>query len=349
MDRVLVTGGCGFVGTNLIEFLLEKSKWEIKVLDNLDVGKLDYLKSVEGYSEDRVEFIEGDVRDESSVSEAVKGCDYIIHLAAQTSVVDSIEVPKKDAEINILGTINMLEEAVKRDIDRFVLSSSAAPLGEQEMPIHEEKVPQPLAPYGASKLAGEGYCSAYAGSHSLNTVSLRFSNVYGPKSWHKGSVVAKFIKQAIRGETCLIYGDGSQTRDFIYIDDLVQAIIKATSFDIQGSCFRTSTSSAYSIHSPYSMHNCTSPWGETFQIATNKEHTVNEMTNMLNKELKRQGITMQVDYGQPMPGDILRNYSDTTKAYKILDWRCKTDLQIGLAKTVDWFLDKNNNLSTDNE
>lgn len=296
-----------------------------------------------------VELLIGDITESQLTEQATYGIDCLVHLAANTGVGSSVEDPRKDMLNNVLGTLNMLEAAQNHAIKRFVFASSSAPVGEVKPPVHEELAPRPVSPYGASKLAGEGYCSAYYRTFGLKTIALRFGNVYGPGSTHKTSVVAKFIKQAIRGETCLIYGDGSQTRDFIYIDDLVQAIIKATSFDIQGSCFRTSTSSAYSIHSPYSMHNCTSPWGETFQIATNKEHTVNEMTNMLNKELKRQGITMQVDYGQPMPGDILRNYSDTTKAYKILDWRCKTDLQIGLAKTVDWFLDKNNNLSTDNE
>ncbi|MEF8832801.1 MAG: NAD-dependent epimerase/dehydratase family protein, partial [Candidatus Thermoplasmatota archaeon] len=224
MTRLLVTGGCGFVGTNLIEFILDRSDWDITVLDNLSQGKLEYLKAVDGHSEERVDFYKGDVRDLDDVKEAMENCDFVIHLAAQTSVIDSIEKPKEDADINIMGTINLLEEAVEKGIERFIVASSAAPLGEQEMPIHEEKVPQPLAPYGASKLACEGYCSAFSGSHSLTTVALRFSNVYGPKSWHKGSVVAKFIKQILEGETPIIYGDGGQTRDFIHTKDIAQAL-----------------------------------------------------------------------------------------------------------------------------
>ncbi len=315
MDRVLVTGGCGFVGTNLIEFLLEKTDWKFKVLDDLSVGKLEYLRSVDGYSEDRIEFIEGDVRDADVVETAVEGCDYVIHLAAQTSVVDSIEEPKKDAEINILGTINLLEEAVEKDIDRFVISSSAAPLGEQEMPIHEEKVPQPLAPYGASKLACEGYLSAYAGSYSLNTVALRFSNVYGPKSWHKGSVVAKFIKQILDEETPIIYGDGGQTRDFIHTEDISQALYLSCTEEFEEDF-------------------------ELFQIATGKETSINELYSLLKGELEKRGEDVpEAEHVEPREGEIYRNYADIGKAKNKLGYSPRVSLKEGIKETIDWFVE----------
>ncbi len=315
MDRVLVTGGCGFVGTNLIEFLLEKTDWKFKVLDDLSVGKLEYLRSVDDYSEDRIEFIEGDVRDADVVETAVEGCDYVIHLAAQTSVVDSIEEPKKDAEINILGTINLLEEAVEKDIDRFVISSSAAPLGEQEMPIHEEKVPQPLAPYGASKLACEGYLSAYAGSYSLNTVALRFSNVYGPKSWHKGSVVAKFIKQILDEETPIIYGDGGQTRDFIHTEDISQALYLSCTEEFEEDF-------------------------ELFQIATGKETSINELYSLLKGELEKRGEDVpEAEHVEPREGEIYRNYADIGKAKNKLGYSPRVSLKEGIKETIDWFVE----------
>lgn len=315
MKRALVTGGCGFVGTNLIEFLLSKTEWEIKVLDNLTAGKLEYLKAVEGYSKERIKFIEGDVRNESDVKKAVKDCDHIIHLAAQTSVMDSIEDPKKDAKINVLGTINLIREAVKRDIERFVLSSSAAPLGEQEMPIHEEKVPQPLAPYGASKLAGEGYCSAFAGSYSLKTVALRFSNVYGPKSWHKGSVVAKFIKQILDGKTPVIYGDGEQTRDFIHTEDIAQALYLSCEEDLENDF-------------------------ELFQVATGVETSINELYSTLKEKLEKRGVEVpEVEYGEEREGEIYRNYADISKAEEKLDYSPEVPFEEGIEETIEWFLD----------
>ena len=139
----------------------------------------------------------------------------------------SVENPRLDMECNVIGTLNMLEGARMHKVKRFIFASSGAPIGECEPPIHEEMAPHPVSPYGASKLAGEGYCSAYFRTFDVETIALRFGNVYGPGSGHKNSVVAKFIRQAMQGETLEIYGDGKQTRDFIYIDDLIQAICLA--------------------------------------------------------------------------------------------------------------------------
>jgi len=314
MVRVLVTGGCGFVGTNLVEFILKKSDWDVKVLDNLSQGKLDYLKAVDEFSDQRVDFIKGDIRDEDHVEEAIKNCDYVIHLAAQTSVIDSIEKPKEDAEINIMGTINLLEKAVDEDVKRFILASSAAPLGEQEMPIHEEKVPQPLSPYGASKLACEGYCSAFSGSHSLATIALRFSNVYGPKSWHKGSVVAKFIKQILDGETPIIYGDGEQTRDFIHTEDISRALYLSCTEDLESDF-------------------------ELLQIATGEETSIDELYSLLKMKLEEKDIDVpEPKYGEKREGEIYRNYADISKAEEILDYFPEVSIEDGIEETIDWFL-----------
>jgi len=314
MVRLLVTGGCGFVGTNLVEFILKRSDWDITVLDNLSQGKFEYLKAVEGYSKERVEFLKGDIRDLNHIEEAMKNCDFVIHLAAQTSVIDSIENPKEDAEINIMGTINLLEKAVEKDIERFILASSAAPLGEQEMPIDEEKVPQPLAPYGASKLACEAYCSAYSGSHSLTTVALRFSNVYGPKSWHKGSVVAKFIKQIIDGKTPVIYGDGEQTRDFIHTKDISQALYLSCTEKLDDNF-------------------------ELFQIATGEETSVNDLYSLLKTKLEERNKEVpDPQYGGKREGEIYRNYADISKAEESLNYTPKVSLEEGIEETIDWFL-----------
>ena len=164
-------------------------------------------------------------------------------------------------EANVIGTFNMLEAARQNNVKKFIFASSGATIGEVEPPIHEEKVPRPVSPYGASKLAGEAYCSAYYLSFGIKTVSLRFANVYGPLSKHKNSVVAKFLKQAFSGETLEIYGDGSQTRDFIYIDDLIQAIILSVKSDVGG---------------------------EVFQIATFKETTVDEIAKKIKNLIENE-------------------------------------------------------------
>jgi UDP-glucose 4-epimerase len=233
-----------------------------------------------------------------------------------------------DMNTNILGTLNMLEAARHNNVSRFIFASSGAPLGEVDPPIHEKIAPRPVSPYGASKLAGEAYCSAYYRSFYLKTVSLRFGNVYGPFSSNKESIIAKFIKQSLKGEPCEIYGDGMQTRDFIYVTDLVDAIMKAVNF---------SEHPAQKNHTP--MFSPT-PWGETFQIATNKEHTVNEVAGKIMELLKLgSGKEMSIVYGKSRIGDVKRNYADTSKAKSVLGWKHSVELDAGLEKVITWFLD----------
>lgn len=333
----LITGGCGFIGTALIGRLkAEHPQARIRVLDNLSVGTKQDLKQVcqfvetslvrnKGKSADvmdcPVELFVGDIKEPEICEICAKDMDIIVHLAANTGVGPSVADPRKDMEANVLGILNMLEAARSQKVERFVFASSGAPVGEVEPPIHEKLAPKPVSPYGASKLAGEGYCSAYYRTFGVKTVALRFGNVYGPGSTHKSSVVAKFIKQAIGGEQCEIYGDGSQTRDFIYIDDLTEAIIKAAMYQEE----------------PGQPDNLL-PWGEVFQIATNKEYTVNEVARMLQRILNEKGITMQITHGQTRLGDVRRNYSDTTKAKQILSWQPRTDLSGGLPQTINFFL-----------
>jgi UDP-glucose 4-epimerase len=229
-------------------------------------------------------------------------------------VAPSVENPRMDCEANVFGTLNYLEAARHCQVKRFVFASSGAPAGEVEPPIHEELPAHPVSPYGASKLAGEGYCSAYFKTFGVETVCLRFGNVYGPLSGKKDSVVAKFIKQAISGEDLEIYGDGKQTRDFIYIDDLARSIRLAASVSDIG--------------------------GEIFQIATSRETTVGKLVEKLVSVLSRFGIPdVHVEYGERRKGDVQRNFSDTTKARDVLGWWCEEDLERGLEKTVGWFLD----------
>jgi len=315
MERVLITGGCGFVGTNLIDYLLKNTDLKINVLDNLSEGKLEYLKSIDSYENKRIDFYKGDIRNEQDVSLSMKDCNYVIHLAAQTGVIPSIDSPLIDADINIIGTIKLLQEAVEVGLKRFILASSAAPLGEQEMPIDENKVPQPLSPYGVSKLAGEGYCSAFAASHGLSTVALRFSNVYGPNSWHKGSVISKFIKQIMDGQRPVIFGDGGQTRDFIHTEDISQALYKASMKDIPNNF-------------------------ELFQVATGEETSINELYESIKRKMTKMDFKVpEPKYGEERSGEIYRNYADITKAKEILGYEPNIGLEEGLEETITWFLD----------
>jgi len=319
----LITGGCGFIGTSLIRTLEAQGGHNIRVLDNLSTGTRQDLSLVCHFTETDckslqdaphgVELVVGDILDEKLTMEVSEGIDVIVHLAANTGVGPSVEDPRSDCYSNVIGTFNYLEACRIKQVPRFVFASSGAPAGEVEPPIHEELPAHPVSPYGASKLAGEGYCSAYARSYGVDTVCLRFGNVYGPGSVHKSSVVAKFIRQALDGETLEIYGDGTQTRDFIYIDDLIDAVLKAASVPGIG--------------------------GEVFQIATNRETTVGEMTEQLVEILQDRSVKdIKVINGETRVGDVKRNFSDTTKAKQRLGWQTTENLKTGLHKTVDYFL-----------
>ncbi|MEC7293899.1 MAG: NAD-dependent epimerase/dehydratase family protein [Planctomycetota bacterium] len=321
----LITGGCGFIGLRLVRYLLKKENQHIRIFDNLSVGTQEDLAKVsefvEGFSPDSfssthsekpVQLIVGDIQDETLVLQSLENIDVVVHLAANTGVGPSVEDPRTDCLTNVIGTFNLLEATHSAQVKRFVFASSGAPVGEVNPPIHEELAPHPVSPYGASKLAGEGYCSAYYRTFGLEAVALRFGNVYGPGSTHKGSVVAKFIRQAFAGETLEIYGDGTQTRDFVYVDDLIKAIWQAATVPGVG--------------------------GEVFQIATNRETTLHELTELLVEELGNAGVKdVLVRHASSRLGDVQHNFSDTTKALTVLGWQANTSLKNGVRNTIRFF------------
>ena len=325
MVNWLITGGCGFIGLRMVRHLLKQENQHIRILDNLSVSTREDLAKisefVEGspkdsfssaHSEKPVQLIVGDILDETLVLQTLKDVDVVVHLAANTGVGPSVEDPRSDCLTNVIGTFNLLEAARSAQVKRLVFASSGAPVGEANPPIHEELAPHPVSPYGASKLAGEGYCSAYYRTFGLEAVALRFGNVYGPGSTHKGSVVAKFIRQAFAGETLEIYGDGTQTRDFVYVDDLIKAIWQAATVPGVG--------------------------GEVFQIATNRETTLHELTELLVEELGNAGVKdVLVRHASSRLGDVQHNFSDTTKALNVLDWQAKTSLKNGVRNTIRFF------------
>ncbi len=310
-----ITGGCGFIGRNLVKDILSRPGHTVKVVDNFSVGTPQDLARV--CCLDDVELVQGDIMDAEIMVEVARKIDVMVHLAANTGVAPSVEDPRSDCLTNVMGTLNCLEAARINQVKRFIFASSGAPVGECDPPISEMIPPRPVSPYGASKLAGEGYCSAYFHSYGLETIALRFGNVYGEYSGHKDSVIAKFIRQLINGESLEIYGDGSQTRDFIYIKDLVQAIRKAAVTVGVG--------------------------GEIFQIATNQETSVREVSELIVERFKkeRSNAEIKINYAEKRVGDVQRNFSDTSKAKKMLNWRSETKLGDGIKNTIRWFLDGN--------
>jgi len=309
---ILITGGCGFIGSNLIGYLLRKTDWKIVILDNMSYGKPEDVDVIEGFKE-RVKIIDGDIRNKDDVANAIQDCDFVVNLAAQTDVISSIKDPFFDEDVNIKGTLILLDACRKNKIIKFVQASSVAPLGEQEMPLDENKVPKPLSPYGASKLAGEAYCGAFSASFDMNTVLLRFSNVYGPKSYEKGSVIPLFIRQIKDNKQVIIFGDGEQTRDFIHVEDVCQAIYLSLTVELKESF-------------------------EIFQIATGEETSLNKLFDLIKNSFKEKDVDVKEPKYEPVrPGEILRNYSDISKARKLLGFDPKIGLREGIKMTLDWF------------
>ncbi len=322
VDNWFITGGCGFLGTSLIANIVDRTpNARIVVLDNLTVGTTEDLDEVTDFTIHQASslqqktgtmLVQGDIRDYDTVLKCAQGAHCVVHLAANTGVGPSVTDPRADMESNVIGTFNILEACREAKVQKFIFASSGAPAGEVEPPIHEEMAPHPVSPYGASKLAGEGYCSAYYRTFGIETVALRFGNVYGPRSKHKASVVAKFIQEALAGEPCQIYGDGSQTRDFIHIDDLVRALVTAADSEVGG---------------------------EVFQIASNRERTVLEVAKIIKEEIKSLAdIDMRIEHEAKRQGDVMRNFSDTSKAKQMLGWETAASLREGIRETIQYFL-----------
>lgn len=319
-ETILVTGGCGFIGTNLVKYLSEKG-YQVRILDNLSTSSRIWITDREfpivSSQQTQIaldsgvltlDLMVGDIRDRAVVEEAVKGMEAVVHLAAHTSVVDSLENTDEVFDVNAKGTLNLLEACRKNGADKFIFASSNAVVGKQTPPIDETKVPQSLSPYGASKLAGEALCSAYYHSFGLKTISLRFANCYGPYCDYKSSVISRFMRWTKEGKPLIIYGDGNQTRDFVHVDDVCQAIY--LSLTTQDS--RPSTPDFY---------------GEVFQIAAGVETSINELATLAREII---GRDVQAIHEAERKGEIRRNYSNISKAKSLLGFQPKIKLKEGL-------------------
>jgi UDP-glucose 4-epimerase len=301
MSQALVTGGAGFIGSTLTR-LLEERGYAVRVFDDLSSAGRDLLDGT------GAEIVQGDVRDLDALTAAARGCDAMFHLAAGAGVIESVNDPLANFDVNARGTVTALWAAKQAGVPRVVFSSSNAPLGAGAYPASEEKPTAPLSPYGASKAVGEAYCSAFHGAYGLDAVAVRFSNAYGPRSAHKGNVIPLFIRRILAGEELTVYGDGTQTRDFVFVTDLANGLLRAAETPGAG--------------------------GEVFQLASGVETSLNELLAQLAEV---SGITPNVRREPERPGEIQRNYSLVDKARERLGYEPKVDLRDGIRATWDFF------------
>ncbi len=308
-SKVLVTGGAGFIGSHIVDRLL-KEGCEVTVIDNLSTGKMQNIARHK--SEKEFHFIQGDIRNFNLVKEAVKGVDAVFHEAAIVSVPFSIEDPMGTNDVNVGGTLNVLKACLNSNVKRFIYSSSTAVYGDTEkLPIKEDSVPQPISPYGASKLAAEGYVNAFYRVYGLETVCLRYFNVYGPRQAYNpySGVITIFINRLLDDQPPIIYGDGEQTRDFINVQDVIEANILALERENAA--------------------------GQTFNIATGVATTINQLAKLLQEVMGK--TELKVVHADPRPGDIRHNYADISKAKKILGYEPKIGIKEGLTQLVKWW------------
>jgi UDP-glucose 4-epimerase len=301
--KTLVTGGAGFIGSNLVKQLLADGH-QVTVFDNLSSG---YLSNLESFPE--VHFIEGDIRDESAVAVAVKGSEVVFHLAASVGNKRSIDHPLLDADINVMGTLKVLEAARQAEVRKIVASSSAGIFGEfKTLPIKEDHPVEPDTPYGCSKLYMEKECLAYAKLYDIEAVCLRYFNVYGPNQRFDayGNVIPIFAFKMLRGEALTIFGDGEQTRDFINVRDVVQANIRAAMAQGVSGAFNT---------------------GSGDRI------TINRLVELLRDA---SGIKPQVEHGAPRIGDVRHSLADISALREAFGFNPDVLLKEGLAEYMAW-------------
>jgi len=305
--KFLVTGGAGFIGSNIVEELLKRGH-SVKVLDNFSSGKRENLKN---FDKD-IELIEGDIRSYHIVREAVKGVEIVLHQAALPSVPRSIKDPITTNDVNVNGTLNILEASVANGVSRVVYASSSSVYGDNpELPKHEGMLPNPLSPYAVSKLAGEKYCSVFSRIYGLETIALRYFNVFGPNqdpSSQYSAVIPKFIKAILKNEKPVIYGDGKQSRDFTYVSNVVEANILSA------------------------FAKCDS--GISMNCAFSGYVTLNDLIKYINAGL---GKNVKPIYEKSRAGDIKHSFADIQLAKNKINYLPSVDFEKGLKLTIESF------------
>ena len=305
--KCLVTGGAGFIGSHIAEALLRRGD-KVRILDNLSAGTQENLDAIGK----KAEFFLGDLKNISDVEKAVTGIDVIFHHAAMRSVPKSVDMPLASNENNVTGTLNLLIAARKSGVKRVIYASSSSVYGNNKtFPQSETLIPAPRSPYAVSKLAAEHYCVMYAKTLGLETVSLRYFNVFGPRQALESKyavVVPKFMAAAISGDTLEVHSDGKQSRDFTYIDNVVQGnLLAASAKNVAGEVFNLACGENYSLLD-----------------------IIRVLEKLCGKKLKRKHSSERV-------GDVRRTWADMRKAKKLLGYKPSVSFEDGLARTWDWF------------
>lgn len=305
----LITGGAGFIGSNLARFVLEKGH-DVIVLDNFATGKRENLDEIA----DRVTLIEGDIRDREAVDKAIDGCVAVFHQGALGSVPRSINDPWTSHDANVNGTVTVLEAARAAGVKRVTFAASSSAYGDQkDSPKHEGMVNLPRSPYAASKVACEGYMQAYAVAYGMETVSLRYFNVFGPRQDPFGAyaaVIPAFVSRLLRGEKPVVYGDGEQSRDFCYIDNVCEANWLA-------------------VNAP--AENCN---GQPMNIACHRQTSLNQILAKLQELL---GTDIAPEYTNVRPGDVKHSLADVSRAKAMIGYEPKVYFDEGLERAIDWY------------
>ena len=306
MAQYLVTGGAGFIGSHLCRRLLA-SGCAVRVLDDLSSGRRENLAALDG----EVDLVEGDLRDEALVSAALAGVDYVLHHAAVASVQTSIERPRFEQEVNAVGTLQLFEAARRAGVRRVVFAASAASYGNDPTgPKREEMLPAPESPYAISKIAGEYYARVYSSLYGLEVVCLRYFNVFGPRqdpSSPYSGVISIFAERMLAGAAPTVFGDGGQSRDFVYVDNVVEANMRA----------------------------CTTPGiaGRVYNIGCGRSASLLELVAALNRVL---GTAIEPEFAPARPGDVRISLADITRAQRELGYEPVVHFEEGLEQTLAW-------------
>ena len=321
--KILITGGLGFIGQNLLRFLSNKKEIvKIIVVDNYSQVKspdLRDLKNIKYFSKEnykinksRINIIKANIKDFSFAKLICSEIDSVIHLAAESGVDISVNKPKYSFDINVLGTFNYLEASRLNNVKDFIFASSGSVFGSATPPMHEEYEKNPISPYGSSKLAIESFCNSYASVYDINSTILRFSNAYGNHSFHKNSVISKYIKNILDNKPLIVFGDGRQTRDYIHVNDIVLAIFKSIK-----------------------MRNKS----ESYHIGTGVETDINQIIKIMSSIFKNHGYNMPVTvYEKSRVGDMKNNSLYIKNTYKKLKWKSSIQLNDGIKNTISWYI-----------
>lgn len=313
MARFLVTGGAGFIGSNIVERLIKNDHY-VRVLDNFSSGKKENLCITKTLTPAVFDLVEGDIRDKAACDKACAGVDYVLHQAALRSVPKSMEDPGSYNDVNINGTLCMLQAAARAKVKRFVFASSSSVYGDVDrFPEKEDFLPKLISPYALSKLAGEYYCKIFAEFFNLPAIALRYFNVFGPRQAlddEYAVVIPKFIHCILGDQQPPVFGTGRQSRDFTYIDNVVQANLLA----------------AQALQAQVKF--------DIFNVANGKDNTVLELVDFLNKII---GKKIKPQFLPARPGDVFRTCADISRIKRALGYKPLVDFQEGLRKTVEYF------------